>query len=208
MGAYNKTLGTIGESVILAEFLKHGINVLIPYGDNLPYDLVICINNIFYKIQVKTTEQVVDDCMVFNICKSNPYTKKNVKYTKEEVDYFALYCVETNWCGLISINECGVKELRIKTQPPKNNQLDKSKLADDYILNKQIIKTFGLDYIKNNIVKKVYKKTKKVVKTKICPVCKKQKISIKSGMCRTCYEYLRKERSNINEKTSNEKIYS
>lgn len=194
MGAYKKILGTIGEAAILTEFLKHNVDVLIPYGDNLPYDMAIVINNNFYKIQVKTTEQVVDGCMVFNICKTNPYTKTNIKYTKEEIDYFALYCVETNWCGLISIEECLSKELRIRTHLPKNKQIDRSKLADDYAFNKQMIKIFNIDSIKNKIIKKTYAKTKKVIKTKLCPVCKTQEIAIKSRMCRKCYNILRKEK--------------
>ena len=35
-----KTAGEITEAVVLAEFLKAGFPVLVPFGDNLRYDLV------------------------------------------------------------------------------------------------------------------------------------------------------------------------
>ena len=47
MSSHTKNIGDIGTSVIISEFLKHNINVLIPYDDNSPYDLVIYVDGIF-----------------------------------------------------------------------------------------------------------------------------------------------------------------
>lgn len=39
-----KDKGNIGEAVILAEFMKKGIPVSIPFGDNARYDLIAEFN--------------------------------------------------------------------------------------------------------------------------------------------------------------------
>ena len=52
LASYTKIIGDIGVSVVISEFLKHGINVLLPYDDNSPYDIVIYVDDKFYKINV------------------------------------------------------------------------------------------------------------------------------------------------------------
>ena len=48
-----KSTGNKAESVILSEFVKHNIPVLLPFGDNEKYDLVIDLEGKFYSVQVK-----------------------------------------------------------------------------------------------------------------------------------------------------------
>lgn len=49
-----KLKGDIAEQAAILYCLKKSWNVLKPIGDRLPYDLVLEINNIFIKIQVKS----------------------------------------------------------------------------------------------------------------------------------------------------------
>ena len=49
----SKDKGNIGEAIMLAEFIKRGIQVSIPFGDNARYDLIIDLNGKLYKVQVK-----------------------------------------------------------------------------------------------------------------------------------------------------------
>ena len=191
MSSYTKTLGDIGVSVVTSELLKHGINVLLPYDDNSSYDIVIYINDSFYKIQVKTTEQIIDGCMIFSTCKSNPYQKINTLYTENEVDYFALYCLENNWCGWIK-NENISRETRLRIEEPKNNQFHNIKFANDYEIHKQIVKYYNQDLLSNKIIHKVKKKYKRVRKKIPCPICNEKLIETKSNMCRACYLKSRK----------------
>lgn len=187
MASYTKEIGDIGVSVIISEFLKRGINVLLPYDDNSAYDIVIYINNNFYKIQVKTTEQVIDGCMIYKTCKTDPYNKKNTLYTKEEVDYFAFYCIETNWIGLMSFENYHSKETKIRVEFPKNNQIDKSNMMYDFDFNNQVIKYFNKELISKNIIHKEKCKKIRKRKMKLCPVCEIKEIQTKSNMCRECY---------------------
>lgn len=187
MASYTKIIGDIGVSMVVTEFSKHRINVLLPYDDNSPYDIVIYVNNEFFKIQVKTTEQIVDNCMIFKTCKNDPYNKKVTLYTKDEVDYFAFYCIENEWCGLMSYEDYCSKETRIRTKLPNNNQIEKSKLMVDYNFHDKILDIFGKDLISNNIIHKIRKRYKKTYKKKICPICNINEIRITNSICRECY---------------------
>ena len=48
-----KTIGDIGESAIIAEFLYFGIPVYLPFGDNNAADLIADFNGKLQKVQVK-----------------------------------------------------------------------------------------------------------------------------------------------------------
>lgn len=193
MSSYTKTIGDIGTSVVVSEFLKHGISVLLPYDDNSPYDIVINVDNNFYKIQVKTTEKILfGEVMKFSTNISNPNKKTTRVYTKEEVDFFALYCVENDWVGLMKYtNE--QKEISIRITDVKNNQQSKSKFASEYKIHDQILNYFNKDYLKKYIVhneKKSIRKRKQ--NTQLCPICGVSYIKKSSTMCRECYRKSRK----------------
>ena len=132
MSSKNKQIGIIGEQILIAEFIKHGINVLLPIGDNSPYDIVIELNGIFYKVQVKTTEHIKNGKMIFSTNKSNPYTKINKKYTSNEIDLLGFYCIENGYIGLMSVYNCTSKDTILRVDTPKNNQFEKIKMASNY----------------------------------------------------------------------------
>ena len=56
-----KEIGLIGESLAITEFVKLGIPVYLPFGENTKCDLIIDIANKLYKCQVKTTERIIND---------------------------------------------------------------------------------------------------------------------------------------------------
>ena len=126
--------------MLITEFIKRGITVLTPIGDNEPFDFVILINNNFLKVQVKTTECVKDGLMIFRTNITNPYKKTNRKYTKEEIDLFGLYCIENDYIGLLSIDEYTCKDTNIRLVPPQNNQWRKTKMAENYSFDVQFDK--------------------------------------------------------------------
>ena len=204
MASYTKEIGDIGASVIVSEFLKRGINVLLPYDDNSAYDVVIYIDNVFYKIQIKTTEQVIDNCMIFKTCKTDPYKKTNTLYTKNEVDFFAFYCVENDWVGFMSFEDYHGKETKIRLLPPKNNQANRSKMAENYAFHNQVLKFFNKDLLSNNIIHKEKPKYKKKYNSKLCPVCGITEIRTHVNMCRECYK--QKTRENIPKKDELEQM--
>lgn len=140
MASRTKEIGLIGEQVLIAEFTKNGISVLLPIGDNSPYDMVIDYNSRFVKVQAKTTESVQNGKMVFCTNVTNPFKKTTRKYTANEIDIFGLYCIENGYIGLLPIKECTSKETVIRLEKPKNNQSSKIKMACDYRFDSMIYK--------------------------------------------------------------------
>lgn len=136
---YNNStiIGNIGEALAIAEFSKRGFTVLIPFGQNVPYDIVVDINGKLYKIQCKTTEKVHEDGrMRFNICRTNGFTNSHKTYSNNEVDFIFLHCIENNFIGLISIDETdGKRDIFIRTKPTKNNQVNGIRIMQEYELD-------------------------------------------------------------------------
>ena len=144
MASKTKDIGTIGEHAVMLEFLKNGITVLEPIGDNTSYDFVIEINNKFYKIQVKTTEEIKDGTMLFQTNITNPFKQSYRLYNKDEVDCFGLYCIENNYIGLLPYEFYTSKETVMRLVKPKNNQKAKIKMAEDFSFNKILNEYFNI----------------------------------------------------------------
>lgn len=138
----NKDKGNIGESVVLAEFIKRGITVSIPFGDNARYDLVADFNGRLNKIQVKYCNQKEsDNHSIACPCSScTNHTKNKGKQTyKNDIDYFAFYMVEWNVTLLVPISEIeNKKEVRFRMDKPRNNNKAGIHFVDDYLLDKII----------------------------------------------------------------------
>lgn len=207
MASKTKIIGDIGVAVVTEKFLKHGINVLFPFDDNSPYDLVIYVHNRFYKIQVKTTERILKNgsIMKFDVTKSNPYSKIDPKYIENEVDYFAFYCIENDWCGLLDFKEYK-PNLSFRLKEPMSQQIKNIRYAEQYNIENQIINYFDKTNIKNSIThnEEKYQKNKyQPKKKKMCPVCQKNMMYSQSKMCKECY--LKTVKSN-KEKAVNNKV--
>lgn len=155
-----------------------------PYDDNSGYDLLAYMNDKFYKVQIKTTEKVINNiCMRFSLSRTNPYKKTSEKYDKNEVDLFALYCVENDWCGIIDYNEHS-KEISFWLEKSSNC----IHMAEDYEFHKQIYSISNIDTIQNTIDhSKDHKRRESESKKDICPICNKNMERDRAKMCIECY---------------------
>ena len=141
----SRAVGNIGEAVAIAEFSKMGIPVYIPFGQNTPVDMIIYINGMYLKVQVKTTETVKNHRhMEFSISRTNGFTNSSIPYKRDEVDLFFLYCVELDWKGLIFYDECPTHSLNIRLDNLRNNQFKNIKRAYMYDFYYRIATLKGL----------------------------------------------------------------
>ena len=140
MSSHTKRIGEIGECAIVYNLMKiDGVGVSKPIGDNLPYDLIIDVNNKLFKCQIKTCEFVKDDKMIFHVSISNPFTKINKKYTSEETDLFLLYCIENGYCGLLTFDDYTSKEIIIREKESLGNFYYKNvKVSEEFDMKKRI----------------------------------------------------------------------
>ena len=138
-----KEKGNIGEAVILAEFVKRGIQCSLPFGDAARYDLIAEFNGKLNKIQIKYCAQVTENNSITCPCASSTNHTTNKHYTtyENDVDYIACYIQPLDKSILIPIEEVGKKKtLTVRITPTSNNQQKGIHYLNDFSFDKAIIK--------------------------------------------------------------------
>ena len=134
-------IGEITEREVSLEFLKLGIMVSKPIVQSSKYDFIIDVNHKLYKVQVKTSS-IKEEGAYFDFATSTSHTNTqgtlNLKYSDEDVDFFATMCNEQ--CYLIPKQICGSRSQRLRLQPTKNNQTKGIAFAKDFHLEDIIAK--------------------------------------------------------------------
>ncbi len=132
-----KVKGNVTEMESMLAFMKHGYNVLTPYGDSERYDYVVDANGRFYKIQSKSATGVDDGFYI--TCKTNSISGgKNVirYYTQDEIDYYAT--TYDGECYLIPFEVAGKSSFKLRISPTKNKQESGVNWADNYKMEEVI----------------------------------------------------------------------
>lgn len=138
MANNSKSKGNIGEAKVLARLVELGCSVLLPFGDNERYDLVVeNSSKHLLKAQVKYSSQLESDgCLEFQLYSSKNHTTNKVKsgYVGE-IDIFLLYHSVTDEVYLLTpIDFENRKSMFLRTKPTVNKQSKKVNFATDYIL--------------------------------------------------------------------------
>lgn len=131
------SIGDISESAIITRFLQLGYVVLMPYGRDQRYDLVIeDIEGQFWRVQCKTGK--IEDngtVIAFNTASHNVATKnRQMRHYREQCDYFAVYCEELDKVYLIPVDQVGTTSANLRLAPAKNNQARNVRWAHEYEL--------------------------------------------------------------------------
>lgn len=134
-----KIKGNKAEAVVIAEFVKRGIPVMLPFGDNEKYDIVVELNGAFKSVQVKYG-RVSNGCVEAEL--KHRIGCKRVAYAsyKGKVDYIAIWCEFNDTVYLLDSLFFSVKNrAMLRIDPPKNNSaISTVKWAKDYELAKLI----------------------------------------------------------------------
>ena len=108
--------------------------------------MIVDVDGFLIKVQVKTSSlkkgSENNEAISFS-CRSshvNSSGVKNIKYTKEEIDYFATFW--DGQCYLIPVSECST-EKTLRFVPPKSGQIKGIVFASDYTIQKQLTKIRG-----------------------------------------------------------------
>jgi hypothetical protein len=125
-----KQIAKEGELRFASEFIRKGWQVFLPYGEDGPIDLLIEKGGDFKRIQVKSTSPI-KGAIHCRIKSSNNWQVK--KYTKKEIDYFAIYDYLNKKGYLIPIEDMeGMTEAIIRLDKAKNNQTKNIRFAEKY----------------------------------------------------------------------------
>lgn len=102
-----KLKGDIAEIEVQLKALKMGWDILVPLGDRLSYDLVIVINNVFVKIQVKSAwlcEKKGVYLVDVRRTKTNRRIMRREKYDNTDFDFAIIYIENLSVFYIIPVN--------------------------------------------------------------------------------------------------------
>jgi hypothetical protein len=112
-----------------------GRKVLVPFGENTRYDLVIDDGIRFVRIQCKTG-RLRQGAIRFNTCSTYGHHQRPGNARRGyhgEIDYFAIFCPDNGGVYLVPIGELRVKtQGALRVEPSGNSQTRKVRLAADY----------------------------------------------------------------------------
>jgi len=132
MATNTKAVGERAEGQVLAALLKIGKVVLLPFGDNQRYDLVVEEEGHFIRIQCKSG-RLRKGVVRFNACSTSAQAGGRRSY-KGEADLFGVYCPDTDKVYLVPIAEVDGHDVSLRQEPPRSNQKKGIRLASEYEL--------------------------------------------------------------------------
>jgi PD-(D/E)XK nuclease superfamily protein len=136
-----KLVGDRTTAQVLARLLNEYEVVLLPFGENQRYDLVIEDGDSFIRVQCKTG-RLVGGAVVFNACSSSyhhPNRDQTVFYQhhyRGDADYFGVYCAAIDGAYLVPVDEVGKRAGSLRIAATKNCPQKGIRWARDYELSK------------------------------------------------------------------------
>jgi hypothetical protein len=128
-------VGERSEAIIFAELVKRGHQVLIPYGTNHRYDLVIDVGGRFLRAQCKTG-RLRKGVILFATASTRANTKRayQTPYDSEQIDLFLIYCPDTDRVYAVDIGEAASFVSGLRVDPAANGQAKRIRWAADHEL--------------------------------------------------------------------------
>lgn len=115
-----KRIGNVGEALTQAEFVRRGIPIYLPFGENEKSDIIADFNGKLNRIQCKTSDKFEDNKIEWKL--SSRTTSGCHKYTKDEIDYFSLYNLQSKIHILIPIEDLKGRYTIIVSIPYKESK--------------------------------------------------------------------------------------
>jgi PD-(D/E)XK endonuclease len=127
-------VGQRTEAAILSVLVRRGYRILIPFGVNQRYDLVIATDEDFLRVQCKTG-RLRDGVIQFSAQSIQSNTRRTrIRDYAGEVDLFAVYCPENEGTYVIPVEEVPSSSMYLRVDPPRNRQHKRVRWAADYEL--------------------------------------------------------------------------
>jgi hypothetical protein len=132
-----KTVGDRTTAHVLVALLDVYKCVLVPFGDNQKYDLLVEREGAFTRVQCKTG-RLRNGAIRFNTCSvdyhhpSNRGTKPYRHHYRGVADFFGVYCPDTGAVYLVPVDEVGLRIGYLRVDLSKNNQRKKVRWAKEY----------------------------------------------------------------------------
>lgn len=133
---HTKDKGDFAEAFVIADLTQKGYKIALPIGENIPFDLIaIRPDHSLVRIQVKYRSVYRNGSLSIKLASTwkNSAVTRVVKYNPGSVDYFAIFCPETNRAAYISTRELKHRKVfALRVFPAKNNQSRRIRSFDAY----------------------------------------------------------------------------
>jgi hypothetical protein len=125
--------GISTEAAVLEALVKRGLQVLMPFGDGHPFDLVVVVRGSrFLRVQCKTAWRS-GGCLIFNAY-STDHGRGQQSYVGR-ADVFGVYSPADDSAYLVPIGDVK-SDGRLRIEPTRNNQKRRVRFAADYAIDK------------------------------------------------------------------------
>ncbi len=119
---------------MLAELVKRGHKVLVPFGTNHRYDFVLDAEEGFLRVQCKTG-RLYNGVIRFNTVSIRSNTRQTFRRSYHgDADLFLIYCPETDRVYAVDVEEAASGKGALRVAPTANSQAKGVRWASDYEL--------------------------------------------------------------------------
>lgn len=129
-----KSIGEHSQLMLMAALLRNGFPILMPYGDNQRYDLVIDTPEGFKRVQCKTG-RFFKGAIHFAVASSSYHRGGKRRTYAGEIDLFAVYCEHNQSSYLVPITGLDLRnQCSLRLETPGNCQHAGIRWAHDFQL--------------------------------------------------------------------------
>lgn len=138
--ANTKLAGDTAEAIVLAEFVKAGFPVLVPFGDNQRYDLVVEAGGRFLRVQVKSAHRCgwngSKACIRFHGYSPRYGAGKfrGREGYSGQADLFAAYAPSTGQVYVLPVDDVPETDIWLRVEPVLNSQQNGIRMAEEHTL--------------------------------------------------------------------------
>ena len=140
---HSKVKGNIGEAAIVLDLIKQGYPVFTELGDNSKVDLIVLIDNIPVKVQVKYRTIDEGGSVELKAAKAGPNYR--FRYIGSDVDVFACYVPEEEIVFYVSASEVVASKggLKFRILPSRSRNKTAFRFAKDYYSITDALKSYA-----------------------------------------------------------------
>jgi hypothetical protein len=132
--------GNAGEAAVLNALVQRDFDVLLPFGEGHPFDLVVLTRDKFVRIQCKTAWRK-EGCLVFNSHATDH--GHGVRSYRGLADLFGVYFPPDDSVFMVPVNEVPLHEGRLRLEPARNNQRRRIRPAEYFLIDRWTLDTLG-----------------------------------------------------------------
>ena len=130
-----KTVGDRSAFAVIGALQRLGYGIYMPFGENTRCDLIVEADGRLVRVQCKTG-RLRRGAIEFNLCSTYGHHRNPQTYARTyhgQVDYFAVYCIDTAGVYLVPIGELpGKRRASLRIDPPRNQQRHGIRFAARY----------------------------------------------------------------------------